>query len=61
MVANFDPITAAEEYKESIVGPYRGVLPDSALVNMEEQKLFHAEGSCNILKVCPVGAVSKIT
>lgn len=44
MVANFDPITAAEEYKESIVGPYRGVLPDSALVNMEEQ----LSGSCTI-------------
>lgn len=44
MVANFDPITAAEEYKESIVGPYRGVLPDSALVNMEEQ----LSGSCTV-------------
>lgn len=44
MVANFDPITAAEEYKESIVGPYRGVLPNSALVNMEEQ----LSGSCTV-------------
>ncbi|WP_326931451.1 arsenical pump-driving ATPase [Enterococcus avium] len=44
MVANFDPITATEEYKESIVGPYRGVLPDSALVNMEEQ----LSGSCTV-------------
>ncbi|MGG5369422.1 arsenical pump-driving ATPase [Enterococcus sp. AZ196] len=44
MVANFDPITAAEEYKESIVGPYRGVLPDSALINMEEQ----LSGSCTV-------------
>ncbi|MDT2523133.1 arsenical pump-driving ATPase [Enterococcus raffinosus] len=43
-VANFDPITAAEEYKESIVGPYRGVLPDSALINMEEQ----LSGSCTV-------------
>ena len=43
-VANFDPITAAEEYKESIVGPYRGVLPDSVLVNMEEQ----LSGSCTV-------------
>ena len=43
-VANFDPITAAEEYKESIVGPYRGILPDSALVNMEEQ----LSGSCTV-------------
>ncbi|MGX2946995.1 arsenical pump-driving ATPase [Enterococcus alishanensis] len=44
MVANFDPITAAEEYKESIVTPYRGVLPDSALINMEEQ----LSGSCTV-------------
>ncbi|HCQ1039715.1 TPA: arsenical pump-driving ATPase [Listeria monocytogenes] len=43
-VANFDPITAAAEYKESIVGPYRGILPDSALANMEEQ----LSGSCTL-------------
>lgn len=43
-VANFDPITAAEEYKESVVGPYRGILPDSALINMEEQ----LSGSCTV-------------
>lgn len=43
-VANFDPITAAAEYKESIVDPYRGILPDSALVNMEEQ----LSGSCTV-------------
>ncbi|EGK6887903.1 arsenical pump-driving ATPase [Listeria monocytogenes] len=43
-VANFDPITAAAEYKESIVGPYRGILPDSALANMEEQ----LSGSCTV-------------
>ncbi|HBY90744.1 arsenical pump-driving ATPase [Ruoffia sp. FAM 24228] len=41
-VANFDPVSAAEEYKESIVGPYRGILPDSAVQNMEEQ----LSGSC---------------
>lgn len=44
MVANFDPITAADDYKESVVGPYRGILPDSALVNMEEQ----LSGSCTV-------------
>lgn len=44
MVANFDPITAAEDYKESVVEPYRGILPDSALVNMEEQ----LSGSCTV-------------
>ena len=43
-VANFDPVTAANEYKESVVGPYRGVLPDSAIANMEEQLL----GSCTV-------------
>lgn len=43
-VANFDPITAARDYMESVVGPYRGVLPDSALANMEEQLL----GSCTV-------------
>lgn len=36
-VANFDPITAAQEYMESVVGPYRGLLPESAIANMEEQ------------------------
>lgn len=43
-VANFDPVTAAEEYKESVVGPYRGLLPDSAIANMEEQLM----GSCTV-------------
>lgn len=43
-VANFDPITAGEEYKESVIGPYRGLLPDSALLNMEEQ----LSGSCTV-------------
>lgn len=43
-VANFDPVTAAAEYREGIVGPYRGVLPDSAIENMEEQ----LSGSCTV-------------
>ena len=43
-VANFDPVTAADEYMESVVGPYRGVLPDSAVANMEEQ----LSGSCTV-------------
>lgn len=43
-VANFDPITAARDYMESVVGPYRGVLPESAVANMEEQLL----GSCTV-------------
>lgn len=41
-VANFDPDQAVEDYKESIVGPYRGVLPEEAIENMEEQ----LSGSC---------------
>jgi len=34
---NIDPNEAAETYRERIVGPYRGVLPDSAVANIEEQ------------------------
>lgn len=43
-VANFDPVTAAEDYKESVVGPFKGKLPDSVLANMEEQ----LSGSCTV-------------
>lgn len=43
-VANLDPIEAANEYKESVVGPYRGQLPDSVIENMEEQ----LSGSCTV-------------
>lgn len=42
--ANFDPIVAANEYRESVVGPYRGVLPDAAIQNMSEQ----LSGSCTV-------------
>ena len=34
---NLDPEAAAQAYREKIVGPYRGVLPDAVLRNMEEQ------------------------
>ncbi|GKU24582.1 arsenical pump-driving ATPase [Clostridium folliculivorans] len=44
MVANFDPIEAANEYKESVVGPYRGKLPEVVIKNMEEQ----LSGSCTV-------------
>nr|WP_320027314.1 arsenical pump-driving ATPase [uncultured Acetobacterium sp.] len=44
VVANLDPIQAAEEYKESVVGPYRGKLPDVAIASMEEQ----LAGSCTV-------------
>jgi len=34
---NIDPEIAARDYRERIVGPYRGVLPDAAVVSIEEQ------------------------
>lgn len=43
-VANLDPEAAAEAFKERAVGPYRGVLPDSAVANMEEQ----LSGACTV-------------
>ena len=42
--ANLDPIEAAAEYRESVIAPYRGILPDAAIANMEEQ----LSGSCTI-------------
>ncbi len=44
IVANLDPIQAAAEYKESMITPYRGKLPDSVLNNVEEQ----LSGSCTV-------------
>jgi len=44
VVANLDPEEAAREYRESVVGPYRGKLPDSVIANMEEQ----LSGSCTV-------------
>jgi arsenite/tail-anchored protein-transporting ATPase len=41
---NIDPIQAATEYRERIVGPYREVLPDDALQSMEE----HLSGACSV-------------
>lgn len=43
-VANLDPVQAAEDYRESVMAPYRGKLPESVLVNMEEQ----LSGSCTV-------------
>ena len=43
-VANFNPEEAAAEYKESVIAPYRGKLPDTVLNNMEEQ----LSGSCTV-------------
>jgi arsenite-transporting ATPase len=44
IVANLDPMQAAKDYKESVIAPYRGKLPDSVLKNMEEQ----LSGSCTV-------------
>jgi arsenite-transporting ATPase len=44
VVANLDPEQAAQEYKESVVAPYRGKLPEVVIKNMEEQ----LSGSCTV-------------
>lgn len=36
-LANFEPEKALEDYKESVVGPQRGKLPDEVIKAMEEQ------------------------
>lgn len=41
---NIDPEQAARAYKESVVGPYRGKLPDAVLATMEEQ----LSGACTV-------------
>ncbi|MDF7807472.1 arsenical pump-driving ATPase [Pontiellaceae bacterium B12219] len=41
---NINPMVAAEEYRERMVGPYRGVLPDEAVQQMEEQ----LSGACTV-------------
>jgi arsenite-transporting ATPase len=41
---NIDPEVAASKYRERIVGPYRGKLPEVALVAMEEQ----LSGACTM-------------
>lgn len=43
-VLNLDPEKAAKEYKESVLSMYRGLLPESALINMDEQ----LSGSCTV-------------
>ncbi len=44
VVANLDPIQAAAAYRESVIAPYRGKLPDAVIKNMEEQ----LSGSCTV-------------
>ncbi len=41
---NVDPEAAAAAYRERVIGPYRGVLPDSAVARVEEQ----LSGACTV-------------
>lgn len=41
---NIDPEAAAREYRDRVVGPYRGLLPEAALASMEEQ----FSGACTV-------------
>lgn len=43
-VINLNPLEAAHNYKESVVAPFRGKLPDSVIESMEEQ----LSGSCTV-------------
>lgn len=43
-IMNLDPEAAAAAYRERMVGPYRGVLPASAIRSMEEQ----LSGACTV-------------
>ncbi|MBB6449780.1 arsenite-transporting ATPase [Geomicrobium halophilum] len=43
-VCNLDPEEAAREYRESVVAPYRGTLPEVAITQMEEQ----LAGACTV-------------
>jgi arsenite-transporting ATPase len=42
--ANIDPVEAAAAYREKMVGPYRGMLPEAAVRSMEEQ----LSGACTV-------------
>jgi arsenite-transporting ATPase len=44
MVVNLDPIHAAEIYKERVIAPFRGQLPQVVIESMEEQ----LSGSCTV-------------
>jgi arsenite-transporting ATPase len=41
---NLNPEAAARDYRERVVGPFRGVLPEAAVASMEEQ----LSGSCTV-------------
>lgn len=44
VVINLNPEESAREYRESVIAPYRGQLPDEVIRNMEEQ----LSGSCTV-------------
>ncbi|HYF92401.1 MAG TPA: arsenical pump-driving ATPase [Symbiobacteriaceae bacterium] len=44
LAANLDPEAAAAAYREKVVGPYRGILPEAAVASMEEQ----LSGACTM-------------
>ncbi|UAL46156.1 arsenical pump-driving ATPase [Sutcliffiella horikoshii] len=41
---NLDPEEAAREYRENVIGPYKGKLPESVVATMEEQ----LSGACTV-------------
>lgn len=41
---NLDPVQAANDYKEQVIAPYRGKLPEVAIQSMEEQM----SGACTV-------------
>jgi arsenite-transporting ATPase len=41
---NIDPVAAAAAYRERVVGPYRGLLPDASIRSIEEQ----LSGACTV-------------
>ena len=41
---NIDPEAAARAYRERVIGPYRGALPDDTVRDMEEQ----LSGACTV-------------
>lgn len=52
-VVNINPMEAAAEYRESVIAPYRGVMPEDIIKNMEEQ----LSGSCTV----EIAAFNKFT
>jgi arsenite/tail-anchored protein-transporting ATPase len=41
---NIDPMAAAAAYRDQVIGPYRGILPEAAIASMEEQ----LSGACTV-------------